>query len=217
MAMAAIHVVEEPQGEQQQHDGDDNGSQHDVKLDGRLLILTGTSLQLTVLTGGLLQVEVEVTIVVALHLVVDSCISHAELFTDRGHKVGRLVDDRVGKRLLEIEERRLIVTNLTEARGQCTIGTRRLIDIAIALEEIEGILCQITRQHILIHIGRSMSVVIAASTHQELHRRHIVDNEPFPVFRHHQVFGKSLDSIRGEEGIVAFPGEQETAHQVVEL
>ena len=55
---AAIHVVEEPEQEREQADGDDDGAQHDVQLHRGLLVLTRTGLQLTVLAGGFLQVEI---------------------------------------------------------------------------------------------------------------------------------------------------------------
>ena len=92
-ALAAVHVVEEPEREEQQDDGDDDGTQHEVQLPGGLLILYGAGLKLTVLPGSLLEVEVEVAVVVALLLVVDGGIGHTELFTDRRHEVGSLIDE----------------------------------------------------------------------------------------------------------------------------
>ena len=92
-AFAAVHVVEEPEREKQQDDGDDDGNKHEVQLHGGLLILAGTGLELTVLTGGLLQVEVEIAVVVALLLVVDGGIGHAELFANGRHEVGSLIDE----------------------------------------------------------------------------------------------------------------------------
>ena len=54
VAVLAVHVIEEPQRENQQQDGGYHSSNHDVKLYGRLLVLAGTSLELTVLASGLL-------------------------------------------------------------------------------------------------------------------------------------------------------------------
>ena len=90
--MPTVHVVEQPEREQQQYDGYHHGAHHDVKLDCRLFILVGTRLQLTILTGGLLKVEIKVTVIVALRLVVDSRISHTQLFADGGHQVRGLMD-----------------------------------------------------------------------------------------------------------------------------
>ena len=141
-AFAAIHVVEEPEREEQQDDGDDDGNQHKVQLPGSLLILAGTGLKLTVLTGGLLQVEVEVAVVVALRLVVDGSIGHAELFADGSHEVGSLIDERVGERLFEVVERRFVVADLSEAGGEGTVGTGNLVDIAVLFEDDERVLRQ---------------------------------------------------------------------------
>ena len=74
--MLPVHVIEQPEREQQQDDGNHNGTHHEVELDCRLLILTGTRLQLAVLTGSLLQVEVEVAVIVALGFIVYGRISH---------------------------------------------------------------------------------------------------------------------------------------------
>ena len=54
VAVLAVHVIEEPQRENQQQDGGYHSSYHDVKLYGCLLILAGTRLELTVLASGLL-------------------------------------------------------------------------------------------------------------------------------------------------------------------
>ena len=89
----AVHMVEEPQREQKQHDGYHNGNHHQVQLPGRLVVLVGARLQLTVLTGGLLKVEIQVTVVIALRLIVDGGIGHAQLLTDGGHQVGGLIDE----------------------------------------------------------------------------------------------------------------------------
>ena len=74
--MLPVHVIEQPEREQQQDDGNHNGAQHQVQLLGGLLILVGTRLKLTVLTGSLLQVEVEVAVIVTLGLIVYGRIGH---------------------------------------------------------------------------------------------------------------------------------------------
>ena len=99
-----VHVAEEPEREEQQQNGCNDGGNHQVELYGRLLILTGTCFELTILTGGLLQVEIEVAVIVALGLIVHRGIGHRELLADRGHQVGRLIDGTVGECLLEIIE-----------------------------------------------------------------------------------------------------------------
>ena len=83
-----------------------------------------------------MQVEVEVPIVVAVGLVVDGGIGHTELFVDAGNEVGGLLDDGVGKCLLQIIERRLVVAQGPVTGGQCTVGTGYLIDIAEVLEQL---------------------------------------------------------------------------------
>ena len=141
-AFAAVHVVEEPEREEQQDDGDDDGNQHKVQLPGSLLILAGTGLELTVLTSGLLQVEVEVAVVVALRLVVDGGIGHAELFADGSHEVGGLIDERVGECLFEVVERRFVVADLSETGCESTVGTGNLVDVAILFEDVQRVLCE---------------------------------------------------------------------------
>ena len=217
VAGLAVHVIEEPEREEQKEDGSHNGSQHDVELNRSLLVLTGTRLELAILSRGLLQVEVEVAVIVALGLIIDSRISHTELFADRSHQVGSLVDRRVRECLFEIVKCRLIVAYLSEAGSQRTISTSNLIDIAIAFEEIEGILCEVASKHILAHpfgihlIGQSIGLG------KELHGRHIVTNQLMAILGHHEMFGKSLNGISSEIGIIGPSCQEETAHQMVEL
>ena len=206
-AFAAIHVVEEPEREEQQDDGDDDGNQHKVQLPGGLLILAGTGLKLTVLTGGLLQVEVEVAVVVALRLVIDGSIGHAELFADGSHEVRRLIDERVGERLFEVVERRFVVADLSETGSEGTIGTGNLVDVAILFENVQSVLCEPSGQHIFVD---TLGI-------DELHRGQVVFYQLTAVVRVHQVLGEGFEGVGGEEGVVTLSGDEEAAHQVVEL
>ena len=171
-------MIEEPEGEEQQDDGHHHTAEHQVELTGGLLVLTGTRLQLTILTGSLLKIQVQITVIVALGFIVNSRIGHAELFTDTCHQVGSLINDRVRKCLLQIIEGRLVIAYLTITGCQCTIGARYLIHITILFEEIKCILSQPSCQH----------VVIDALRVDELHGRHIVLHQTSTEVGLHQVF-----------------------------
>ena len=60
---------------------------------------------MAILTSGLLKVEIEVAVIVALGLIVDGGIGHTELFADRGHQIRGLVDGGIGQRLFEVIKR----------------------------------------------------------------------------------------------------------------
>ena len=94
-----VEVVKEPYREAEQDDGCHHGNEHKVQLGECALVLAGTGFQLTVLTGKLLKVEIEVTVVVALGFVVDGGIGHTKLFADGGHEVGGLIDGGIGESL----------------------------------------------------------------------------------------------------------------------
>ena len=74
--MLSVHVVEEPEREEQQQNGGNDGCNHQIELYGGLLILAGSCFELTILTCGLLQVEIEIAVIVALRLVVHRGIGH---------------------------------------------------------------------------------------------------------------------------------------------
>ena len=118
-----VEVIEQPQREEQQHNGQNNSYKHHVELSLLLLVLIGTCLKLAVLSGCLLQVEIHIAVLVAQLLIIDSCIGHTKLFAYRSNQIGSLVNNAVVECLLEIEEGRLIVAYLAEARCQRTIGT----------------------------------------------------------------------------------------------
>ena len=99
-------------------------------------------LEFAVLTRLFLQVEIEVAVVVAGSLVVQGGIGHTQLFADRGHKVGSLIDGGIGERLVQMFEGHLIVADGMIAGGQCTMGTGNLVDVTIVLEELQGLLSQ---------------------------------------------------------------------------
>ena len=85
-------MVEKPKREEQQDDSDHHSPKHPVELYDTALILIGTGLKRTVLTSICHQVDVDITVLIALLLVVDGRISDAELFADTGHKIRRLID-----------------------------------------------------------------------------------------------------------------------------
>ena len=92
----AIHAVEEPQQTKEQNNGCHNGNNHQVELADSTVENACSRFQLTVLACLLLQVDIDVTIVVALLLVVDGGIGHTELFADARHQVGSLIYALVG-------------------------------------------------------------------------------------------------------------------------
>ena len=203
----AVHVVEQPQREQQQHDGYHHRTHHDIQLYGRLLILTGSRLQLTVLTGGLLKVEIQVTVIVALLLVVDGGKGHAQLLTDRGHQVGGLVDERIGEGLLEVIEGTFVVAYLTETGCERSVGTGYLIDIAVLFEDIQRVLGQPACQHILVHVLGIDEFQGGQVVGQQLSAAGVV----------HQVFRQGLEGVGRKKRIVGLTGHEEAAHQPVKL
>ena len=202
-----VHVVEEPQEEQQQDDGHHHSRQHEVQLVGGLLILTGTGFQLTVLTGGLLQVEIQVAVIVALLFVVDGGIGHTELLTDTRHQIGGLIDRGVGKGLFQIVKRTLVVAYLTVAGSQRTVGTCYLIHVAVVLEEKERVLREPPCEHVVVDI---LGI-------DELHGGHVVRDQLVAGIWIHQVFREGLQRIGRKVGIVTRACKQETAHQSVKL
>ena len=76
LRLLLVEIVEQPQRKEQQDDGRDNGDKHDVELRQLTLVLIGASFELTILTGGLLQVEIHITVLVALLFIVDGGIGH---------------------------------------------------------------------------------------------------------------------------------------------
>ena len=177
-----VKVIEQPQREKQQHDGHHYGNQHQVELALLLIILVGTRLELTVLTGGLLQVEIHVAVSIALLFIIDGCIGHTELFANRGNQIGSLIDDAIIKGLFEIVECRLVIANLPVARCQRTISTCYLIHIAIAFEYLQRILGKESRKHLLVY----------PHWVYELHGRKIIHHQLLARLRVHEMLAQGL-------------------------
>ena len=131
-----VQMVEEPEHEDQQHDGHHDDNHHDVLLAGGMVVHVGTGLQLPVLPRLLLQVNVDVTVIVAARLVVNRRISHRELFAYAGHEVGSLVNLLVRECQVQVFKCQGFVIHSVIARGQRTVGTGYLIDIAITSEQL---------------------------------------------------------------------------------
>ena len=111
-----VEVIEQPQREEQQHNGQNNSYKHHVELSLLLLVLIGADLKLAILSGSLLKIEINIAVLVAKLLIVDGCIGHTKLLAYRSNQIGSLVDDAIVEGLFEIEECRLIVAYLAEAR-----------------------------------------------------------------------------------------------------
>ena len=104
-----VEMVEEPQEEEQQDDGAKDCPYHEGQLVHGMVQQTGTRLEFAVLAGLLLQVDIDVAVIVAVGFVVDSRISHAELFADTGHQVGSLTDAAVDEGTVQIQQGTLVV------------------------------------------------------------------------------------------------------------
>ena len=135
-----IQLVEKPEEEEQQDNSAKDGPRHEVQLMDGIVQDTCTRLQLPILTGLLLQVDIDITVIVAVGLVIDCRISHTELFADTGYQVGSLIDARVDKCTVQIEQGTLVVLHSMIARSQRTIGTCYLIDVAIVFEQLQSLL-----------------------------------------------------------------------------
>ena len=78
---------------------------------------SGSGFQFTVLTGLFLQIYVDITVVVAMLLIVDGRIGHTELFADAGDQVGGLVDTLVDECTVQIGQRTEVIAHSMIARG----------------------------------------------------------------------------------------------------
>ena len=135
-----IQLIEKPEEEKQQDNGAKDGPRHEVQLMDSIVQDTCTRLQLTVLTGLFLKVDIDITVIIAVGLIIDCRISHTELFADTGYQVGSLIDARVDKCTVQIEQGTLVVLHSMIARCQRTIGTCYLIDVAIVFEQLQSLL-----------------------------------------------------------------------------
>ena len=68
-----------------------------VQLRHFCIKLFGTCLKLSVLTCLLLQVKVDVAMIVAQFLVVNSCINDTQLLVNAGNQIGSLTDGGIGQ------------------------------------------------------------------------------------------------------------------------
>ena len=134
-------------------------------------------------------------------------IHKTQLLTDTGHEVWCLIDGRIGECLLQIIEGRFIIINLTITGSQGTVGTGYLIDVAIKGEEMKGIFCEPSCQH----------VVVNTFGINELHGWQIVGQQLVAVIGIHEVFREGLESIGSEIGIISLTGMDEASQQHVEL
>ena len=129
--LSLVQVVKKPEHENEQHNGHQDNKHHDVLLRLCLAIHISTSLQLTVLTGLLLQVEIYITVLVTGCLVVKSSIRHRKLFPNAGHKVGRLINLLVRQRHVQVVERCSVIVHGMITGCQRSIGTCNLIHVTI--------------------------------------------------------------------------------------
>ena len=186
LGFLALHIVEDIE----QDDSNDNhgyhGDDHDIENRGDIVELGCTGFELAVLAGRLLQVEIGVAVVVALHLVVECGISQTHLLADGSHKVGRLEDSPVViERMVQTVERRLVIPCLPIALGKSTMGSCRLINIAIAAEEIERSLGKVAGKQVGWHL---LDVEI-------LEGRQVVPDEELPVVFILDMFADCLQGI----------------------
>ena len=202
------HAVEDEQQEDEQAYHEHHGQQHEVEHASRVLQLVVAGFELTVLTRLFLHVEEEIAVVVATRLVVDGRIDQAELLTDAGHKVRCLVDGGVFlQRVKQADLSRLVVADAPEALCKRTIGTCRLIDIAIFREDVEGLLCQIACQQRVGHVHRI----------DECECRRIVGHKPVHELYVLQMLAHALQGLSLEERIAMGHRQLITPDEVGEL
>ena len=115
--------------------------------------MVGTCLELSVLARLLLHVEVDVAVLVASGLVVDGRIDQTQLLANTGHQVGSLGNGSIFlQRVQQAYFSRLEVVDAPIAFGKRSIGTCRLIDVAIAFEQFKCLLRQIACQQRVGHV-----------------------------------------------------------------
>ena len=149
----SCHAAEDDQQEDGDDDEGQDGDDEGVELHGEPLQLFGPRLQGAVLSGHLLQVEVYVAVDVAVVFVVHGRIDQTEVFADACHEVGCLFDVLVVvKGFFKTDERRAVVAQFPIAKGERAVGSCRLIDIAIVLENVERTLGKITGQQTVGHV-----------------------------------------------------------------
>ena len=145
--------VEEIEQKYNQHDGHTHIHKHHVKLFRRIFKLFGSRLLLLVLSGLPLYVEVHVAVNVALAFHVHGRIHQTELFADRRHQVGGFVYVRVSVQgVLQTEKGRLVIFQCPVARGQRTVCTGRLVNVAITRKHHQRPLCQVACQQAIGHV-----------------------------------------------------------------
>ena len=169
--------------------------------------MSGTGLQLAVLSCAILQVEVDVAVAVTLCLVIDGRVCHAHLLTDAGHQVGSLIDSAVFKCFFEEEECTLVVFLGQVTGSQRAVSTRNLVRIAIIDKDFQRLLSQPHRQQ----------VVADALWVQVFHCGQVVVDELLTIAIVYQMLGQSLQGIGNEECTTRMPGHEVATHQVVEL
>ena len=113
----------------------------------------------------LLQIEVNVSVVIAFRFIIDGRINQAESFPYRSHQVGRLLDSPV---LVECPIQaiacRFIILDLPVAFCQCAVCSCRLVNVSIFRKDIEcalrKIACQKFQRHLFyIEILESRQIV----------------------------------------------------------
>ena len=154
-----------------------------------------------------MQVQIDITIIVALWLLVDSCIDHAELLADTGHQVGSLEDERIAQGLFQVIQGSLVIAQRQAARSQRTEGTSRLIGVAIGLEDVKRTISHPQRQLFRLYILRI----------DEFHGRLIVEGQLFTIFCHTQMLCQRLQRVGHKIRIALLLCQQEATHQMVEL
>ena len=66
-----IHPVKQDQQDNKQNDGNDNNDNHYIQLPGRKIQLLSTRLQLSVLSGLFLEIQIQIAINVTIHLIIN--------------------------------------------------------------------------------------------------------------------------------------------------
>ena len=151
--LSPAHTVEEVEYQDDYHDHEDHGSDHHVELDGVLVEQGGTGLQLPVLSGLLLEVEVDIAVIVALLLVIECRIDQAESLPDGSHQIGSRLDGLVGLQgTQEAVAGGIVVLDGKIAFRQGTISPGYLVSIAIGNKNIEGTLRQVASQERVWHL-----------------------------------------------------------------
>ena len=174
LAMAQAHKHHGDDA-QQKEDGKGKSHEHPDAMGG-ILECYDASLILTVLTGGVLQVEILVAIVVAHNLIVEGCIGHGHLFADARLEVGHGVDGRIGECIVKALQRGVGIANVEIAGGKVAPGIGCVVVVFLLEKDVERPLGKVARKE---RVGYAILVDISQRGRVKLpyHPHNAVDEQ----------------------------------------